>query len=221
MAIKFSENVPIELRFPFGDFREVDGNYGTQFMYTVEAGSGPMDRLFASPELHRALQRAGVGPGSEFRITAARGDRRRRIWDIAPAVPDRAPVESTDSTQGRDTSAPADEPRPELRIEGPRAPSANGHGHRDQALGEGDEGASDDEWPSHSVNGDGRPPLPRELDQMGRLMGLCLHASARAWKRVIHGRQSPGDVRAVAITLFLECSRRGMTAEDVVQDLAA
>ena len=68
---------------------------------------------------------------------------------------------------------------------------------------------------------DGKPPLPRELDQMGQLMVLCLHASTRAWKRVIHGRQSAGDVRAVAITLFLECSRKGVTPEELLHDIAA
>jgi hypothetical protein len=42
-----------------------------------------------------------------------------------------------------------------------------------------------------------------------------------AWKRVIHGRQSAGDVRAVAIALFLECSRKGVTPEELLQDIAA
>ncbi|MFH1572214.1 MAG: hypothetical protein ABIL09_29760, partial [Gemmatimonadota bacterium] len=62
-------------------------------------------------------------------------------------------------------------------------------------------------------------PLPKELEQMGLLMGLCLHASAMAWKHVARGRQTPSDVRAVAITLFLECSRRGVTPEQLLMGL--
>jgi hypothetical protein len=121
----------------------------------------------------------------------------------------------------QDSSAPAASPwPPEPHDEGRRLQLANGNGHRPPPPDDGDEGPSDAEWP-YNGNGDGRPSLPRELDHMGQLMGLCLHASARAWKRVIHGRQTPGDVRAVAITLFLECSRRGVTAEEVLQDLAA
>ncbi len=54
---------------------------------------------------------------------------------------------------------------------------------------------------------------------MGRLMGLCLHASAMASKHLIYGRQSPGDVRAVGITLFLECSRRGVSAEELLEGI--
>lgn len=37
MAIKFSSNVPLELKFPFGDSREVQGEYGVQHLYTVGA----------------------------------------------------------------------------------------------------------------------------------------------------------------------------------------
>lgn len=220
MAIKFTEDTATDLRFPYGDYREVEGNFGVQFMYTVEGGTGHTDRLFASPDLHRALQRAGVSPGSELRITATRGERRRRIWHVTPAETRREPEEVGGNTQDSAASAQVAEPSRE-RIEILRPQPANGNGHRHQAADDGDDGQPDAELPSFDGNGDGRPPLPRELDQMGQLMGLCLHASTRAWKRVIHGRQSPGDVRAVAITLFLECSRRGVTAEEVLQDIAA
>jgi hypothetical protein len=221
MAIKFTEDTATDLRFPYGDYREVEGNFGPQFMYTVEGGTGHTDRLFASPDLHRALQRDGVGPGSELRITATRGENRRRVWHVTPAVTRREPMEGTDITQDRATSGRVAEPSPDQRIEIHRPQPANSNGHRHQAADDGDDGQPDAELPNFDGNGDGRPPLPRELDQMGQLMGLCLHASTRAWKRVIHGRQSAGDVRAVAITLFLECSRKGVTPEELLHDIAA
>lgn len=179
MAIKFTEDTATDLRFPYGDYREVEGNFGPQFMYTVEGGTGHTDRLFATPDLHRALQRAGVGPGSEFRITATR-ENRRRLWLVTPAVTRPEPEEVTDITQDRTTWGQAAEPSPEQRIEIHRPQPANGNGYHHPAP---DDGQPDAELPSFDGNGDGRPPLPRELDQMGQLMGLCLHASTRAWKR--------------------------------------
>lgn len=220
MTIKFPEDTATDLRFPYGDYREVEGNFGPQFMYTVEGGAGHTDRLFASPDLHRALQSAGVSPGSELRITATRGERRRRLWLVTPAQTRREAKEVGNNTQDRAPSGQVAEPSPE-RIESPRLQLANGNGHRHQAPDEADDRQPLAELANVNGNGDGKPPLPTELDQMRQLMGLCLHASAMAWKRVIHGRQSPSDVRAVAITLFLECSRRGVTAEEVLQDIAA
>ncbi len=37
MAVKFKINAPQTLVFPFGDFMDVNGQYGAQFMYTVGA----------------------------------------------------------------------------------------------------------------------------------------------------------------------------------------
>lgn len=37
MAIKFETNLPLRVRFPYGDHKEVNGQYGLQFMYTVGA----------------------------------------------------------------------------------------------------------------------------------------------------------------------------------------
>lgn len=37
MAIKFQTNTPKTLCFPYADYLEVSGQYGTQFLYTVGA----------------------------------------------------------------------------------------------------------------------------------------------------------------------------------------
>ena len=47
MAIKFRTNEPQTLVFPWGDFLNVNGQYGEQFLYSVEA-SGERDKLYAT-----------------------------------------------------------------------------------------------------------------------------------------------------------------------------
>ena len=42
MAIKFQTNAPRPLCFPYADYLEVNGQYGTQFLYTVEVEGLPV-----------------------------------------------------------------------------------------------------------------------------------------------------------------------------------
>ena len=84
MALKFADNLSLTVRFPFGDFKEVDGAYGPQYLYTVEV-EGERDRLYAAPALHEALQAAGVGPDALFTITKVEGEDRRKHWQVTPA----------------------------------------------------------------------------------------------------------------------------------------
>jgi hypothetical protein len=83
MAIKFATNVPQTLCFPYADFMEVNGQYGQQFLYTVEA-EGQRDKLYATPTLHDQLQTAGLSPGDEFTITKVEAEGNRKSWLIAP-----------------------------------------------------------------------------------------------------------------------------------------
>ena len=82
MAIKFSTNVPQTLCFPYGDFKEVSGTYGPQFLYTVEE-EGERDKLYATPNLHEQLQAAGIAPGSILTITKVEGEGNRKSWHNA------------------------------------------------------------------------------------------------------------------------------------------
>ena len=79
MAIKFQTNKPLTVVFPYGDFMEVEGQYGQQFLYTVEL-EGLRDRLYATPKLHQQLQEAEVGPGSELTVTKVEGEGNRMGW---------------------------------------------------------------------------------------------------------------------------------------------
>jgi len=79
MAIKIGTNAPRTLCFPYGDFMEVNGQFGPQFLYTVEE-EGERDKLYATPNLHDQLQAAGMAPGSVLTITKMEGEGNRKSW---------------------------------------------------------------------------------------------------------------------------------------------
>ena len=81
MAIKFETNIPVRVRFPYGDFKEINGQYGLQYMYTVEV-QGRRDRLYATPGLHHKLQEAGVKAGAVFTITKIEVEGNRKDWRV-------------------------------------------------------------------------------------------------------------------------------------------
>ena len=83
-------NVPVTLTVPFGDYKELEGQYGTQFMYTVQVDGLP-HTLFADVKLHQAMLTAGLAPGGTMTITktqesfeTALGEQRRaNVWLIS------------------------------------------------------------------------------------------------------------------------------------------
>ena len=87
MAVKFAINVPLQVVFPYGDFLDVDGHYGPQFLYTVEI-EDQRDKLYATPALHEQLQERGVGAGERLVITKVELEGNRKGWDIRVAEVD-------------------------------------------------------------------------------------------------------------------------------------
>ena len=163
MAIKFQTNKPIKIVFPYGDFLEVSGQYGAQFLYTVEV-EGVRDRLYTTPKLHQYLQEEEVGPGSELTITKIEGEGNRMDWKVEASTP-----ESNGQPNGEVVVLPSD--------------TGNGH--------------SKPTWPN--------------FEGMDRLMDCCLKSSWDAWNGLDEEASfSSEDVRAVGITLFLECARKGI-----------
>ena len=86
MAIKFQTNIPQTLSFPYGDSKEVEGNYGPQHMYNVEANV-ETDRLYATPSLHDRIQEAGVGPGAVLTITKIELEGGKSGWSVTTDSP--------------------------------------------------------------------------------------------------------------------------------------
>tara|TARA_Y100001934_G_scaffold247514_1_gene307373 strand:- start:48 stop:566 length:519 start_codon:yes stop_codon:yes gene_type:complete len=159
MAIKFQTKEPRTLCFPYADYLEVNGQYGTQFLYTVEA-EGLRDRLYATPKLHQALQTTGITAGDLVTITKIETEGNRMGWTVeVEGLP--VPEPEAEATEG---------------VSAPR-PEANG-----------------------------KPAFAEMEDMIGR----CLKASWAAWQGLDEEFAfSSEDVRAVGITLFLECARKG------------
>jgi len=61
-------NVPTTFTLPFGDYKEVTGQYGMSFLYAVDV-AGVRHGLFADVKLHQAMLNAGVGPNVELTVT--------------------------------------------------------------------------------------------------------------------------------------------------------
>ena len=185
MAVKFKINTPQTLVFPFGDFMDVNGQYGAQFMYTVAFADGQRDKLYATPKLHQQLQDAQVGPGSVLTIAKVKGEGNRMEW-VVKAEEGESIEESTEENNGRPVerapeSEPASEPAP-----------TNGK-------------------PSQA-----RPTFAG----LERLMARSLQASWASWCALEDGPAFSGeDVRAVAITLFLECARKGIALQPAAEEV--
>lgn len=114
MAIKFQTNIPQTLYFPYGDFMEVSGQYGAQFLYTVEA-EGQRERLYATPRLHQDLQEAGVSPGDLVTITKVEIEGNRMAWEIkreGVAAPAENAPQATAPTNGAAHTTPPSQPQP-------------------------------------------------------------------------------------------------------------
>ena len=83
-------NVPVLVTLPFGDYKELEGKYGTQFLYNVQV-DGETQTLFADVKLHQAMLTAGLAPGVTMTITktqesfetAAGEQRRANVWSIS------------------------------------------------------------------------------------------------------------------------------------------
>jgi len=81
-------NVPTTFSLPFGDYKEVNGQYGMSFLYAVDV-DGVRHGLFADVKLHQAMLNAGTGPGCELTVTKTQesyekdGEQRRfNTWII-------------------------------------------------------------------------------------------------------------------------------------------
>ena len=193
---------------------DVNGQYGPQHLYTVEV-DGQRDKLYASPGLHQELQAAGMGPGSVFTITKVEGEGNRKGWRVQPAEPNGQPA--------------AWEPEPAPAVTAPAPPpSGNGQPAEWEPASTGavdappaSAAASVPATPPPSGNGH---PLAEKPDfaALQLLLNHCLQASWLAWNGLGEGAQFSGeDVRAVGITLFLECGRKGIIPqpEEAGQDL--
>ncbi|MDP2661744.1 MAG: hypothetical protein Q8R28_13535 [Dehalococcoidia bacterium] len=188
MAVRFATNVPQTLIFPFGDFREVQGQHGQQFLYTVQLNGDPREKLYATPALHRELQAYGMGAGTLFTITKldGTGGRHWRVEQGAPAA----------AGNGRDP------------------PAAHGVNLGSPSSHEPAQAAASSP-PAEHLAANGKPSIvPPDFGTLEQMLGHCVAASSRVCRSLsTEARFTAEDVRCLGITLFLECSRKGVLPE--------
>ena len=200
MAIKFKTNVAQTLVFPWGDFLNVNGQYGEQFLYSVEQ-EGQRDKLYATPSLHRQLQEAQVGPGCVLTITKVEGEGNRKEWVVEPEEgPEAEPVPEAEEEEWQPVEGKRNGNGQPAAVEGKR----NGHPVEHSPAA-----------PASSASGNGKPsPEGVSFASLDLAMNRSLRASWEAWCALEEGPAFSGeDVRAVAITLFLECARKGIVLQ--------
>jgi hypothetical protein len=185
MAIKFETNIPVKLTFPWGDFREISSRYGQQYAYSVDL-AGQRDKLFATPGLHHKLQEAGVRAGSVFTITKIEIEGNRKDWRIeGEEQPAQAPVA-------------AGEPRREAQANG--LPVGR-HGKPATTNG--------------TTAKNGHTSESADFQGLKQAMQLCLNAAYGVCEGLeVDLPFTTEDVRALGITLFLECSRKGIQPQE-------
>lgn len=196
MAVKkvsFKTNVPVTLYFPFGDGKEVEGQYGTQYQYTVEQGGkgGEKRVLYATPRLHELLMTTeGFGKGATVDVTKVETDNNRKDWVVTVSVPGKAP------------GSPAQQPL--ARQESPAAAP-------DERLTTVKQAPA--EQPASSVS--------LVLDQLAELFEGCLHRAEVVLGRNFEPPIDPEGVRSLATTLFIQATRLGFFRLDETAGLQA
>jgi hypothetical protein len=199
MAIKFKTNVAQTLTFTWGDCMEVNGQYGPQFLYTIEV-EGQRDKLYATPSLHRQLQDAHVGPGCVLTITKIEGEGNRKEWVVEPETEGEVEAEEEEW-----------QPVEEKRNGQPTNGEGKSNGHSvENAIA-----------PTPTAPGNGKPTRKGPtFSSLKQLMDRSLKASWESWCALEDGPAFSGeDVRAVAITLFLECARKGISLQPIEEEL--
>ena len=223
MAIRFSPNVPLAMRFPFGDSKQVQGEYGVQHLYTVEL-DGQRDRLYATPVLHLKLQAAGLGPGQVATITKATGEGNRIEWRVEVQPKEYAPQFGPDHGNGQGQAA-GQAPAP-----APQETPANGTSQLASGARPSASAASTRQpAPAVPAPGNGRPaqappapvsPPSPDFAALTQGMQYCLATAFEVWEGMpVDIPFTAEDVRTVGITLFLECSRRGVVPQAVEEGL--
>lgn len=180
--LKFQTNVPQTVIFPFGDWRESTGQYGTDYLYSVTV-AGQRVPLYATAALHDRLQQVGTPKGVTLQISKIEVDETRKGWRIADA-------------QGNELYSDATPPQP-TPAEAPPPPKPNGN--------------PVDPTPVHAAtNANPNLTLDDLAALMGGCMERALTLWT-ALEPDADLPWTPENIQATANTLFIEANRRGIT----------
>ena len=198
MAIlKLKTNIPARVRFPFGDSKEVESDYGPQYQYSVEILAQPGSSqyeigkalLYATPALHELLVAAGMRKGFSTTITKGeeKGKTRWIIGEDWAETGDPAPGDADDP--GEDPQRPSSSPpTPAAATTAPRATQ--------QAS----------------------QPTATNLADLGALLGECLNISLTVWPSAAP-EINDDALERLGVSLFIAAQQLGLRLPNAEDEL--
>lgn len=195
--VKFKTNIPIVMRFPFGDGKEFKSQLydKPEYLYTVEIDN-EKHSLFASEKLHEMLLAAdGFGKGAVVQIAKVEAEKgNHKDWEVEVLTPGTAPAPRTAQAAPQ---APASPPAPQS--------APNGH--------------SASQAPQRTANA--RLTFNRAADNMAEMWEACFQRAQVMLARSYAGEVPVDTIVAVAATLFINTTRMGYAGVDETPGLAA
>ncbi len=208
--VNFETNVPAVLALAYDDGIEVQGRYGDQVMYTVRCEDGQERRLYVPTHVRIMLERAGIGKDTPFRIgkfEVKKGLRKGVEWKVQPLEPEEPATpaqqngnpgssdQRSDRSQSTRPAPPASPPRPVAQQPEPREiPPA-----RQPAT----------ERPQTPIPFAGRQDGQYILSGLVNMIDICAAAEQYARAKGMEIRFAAEDIRALAITCYIQQARGG------------
>ena len=199
-TLRLETNVPVVASLMFDDGLPVQGRYGDQVMYTIATDAGERV-IYVDPHVSQMLENLGLRRGEPFKIgkfTRKDGNRRGVEWkvrrlepeEMAPAVESggAAPPSPPSSNGTAASSAPEEQPD----VPQPTTPAPQ-PAHR----------------PRTPVPFAGRQDGQYILSALVNMIDVCGAAEQYAQAKGMQLRFSGEDVRALAITCFIQQKKDG------------
>jgi len=209
--LRFEANTPVQVALKFDGGRDVDGRYGPQVLYTLADGR----LMYLEPKAARRIDELKITAGEPFSICkceARNGQKRTVEWEVnrlEPVPTTAARLEIVPPGGGNEPSASKSTLRA-AKIEPDRAPQPT---NRRTAV------APALNKPEPAVGGDAATTLETKLRasipsiaKLEYALKTAIAAAARAEEfghaigYAVHF--APGDIRAMAITVFGESGKQ-------------
>lgn len=205
-VLRFQTNVPVEVALAYSDGKEVEGQYGPQYMFSLAAAPNGEKTMYVPPIVASRIAELRIGKGELFAICKAElknGNRRGIEWQVKRVDPDPRCQDGADNPLPARPEPPVP---PSAKVNGTAAPVRNtgadpGNGQSTTKPGNG----------NGTVNGhaavNGIPywdPKTEWLrcaeDAIDALVTVRNHAAAKGLPVQFTGE----DLRQVAATLYID-----------------
>jgi hypothetical protein len=198
-VIKLQTDVPVVVVLDKGPLgQQVEGNFGTQYQYTVNRDSGVM---WVSPQAREALVRSGARAGDDVEILKRMHGKATsfEIRILTPGVPQAIVARTAAPQPSHDPYVDQGSPPPTSCHVTPRPIRTNGNGYANGAPAP----------PAQPAEESGEQRIGRKVKVCGRIaLDAIADWEAYGVKIAVPVKFESDDVRALAITLLIEIMRR-------------